>query len=70
MTYQRKTRDELLAALEALTQTFIDGTHYETVNPYCRPEVKRALVAIGKARGTSVFGNDWIDALKPRHSGH
>lgn len=42
---------ELLAALENLVQTFVDGSHYNTQNPYTRPQVKAALAAIAKAKG-------------------
>ena len=59
-------RAMLLAALKVMTQTFIDGEHYKTCNPYLRPYVKQALIAIGKTEGKSVFGYDWCDALKER----
>lgn len=39
----------LLAALEAMVQTFLDGSHYETVNPSLRPCVVEARAAIAKA---------------------
>lgn len=55
--------DEVLAALKAMTRTFLDGSHYETTNPYCRPVVRDALRAIAHAEGKSAFGNDWMDAL-------
>lgn len=55
--------EEVLAALKAMTRTFLDGTHYETTNPYCRPVVRKALIAIAHAEGKSAFGNDWMDAL-------
>ena len=54
---------ELLEALKQITAMFRDGTHYETKNPYCRPQVQRALKAIAKAEGKSTFGHDWADAL-------
>jgi len=41
---------DLLAALEGLVQTFVDGSHYETQNPYTRPQIKTALAAIAKAK--------------------
>lgn len=55
--------DRVLAALKAMTRTFLDGSHYETTNPYCRPVVRDALKAIAQAEGKSSFGNDWMDAL-------
>jgi len=53
----------VLDALKDMTRSFLDGSHYETVNPYCRPVVKEALKAIAQAEGRSSFGNDWMDAL-------
>lgn len=41
----------LLAALENLVKTFEDGSHYQTQNPYTRPQVKAALAAIAAAKG-------------------
>lgn len=67
LTYARQCdeqRAELLAAAKALTQTFIDGSHYKTTNPYLRPQVKAALIAIAKAEGKSTFGFDWCDAMQ------
>lgn len=57
-------RDDLLDALKAITQTFLDHTHYETKNPYSRPVVKDALKAIAEASGKSTFGTDWMNALE------
>lgn len=59
-------QESILGALKAMTRTFIDGSHYETGNPYLRPEVKAALIAIAKAEGSSAFGNDWMYALNKR----
>lgn len=59
----QQTNADLLQALKAMTRTFLDGSHYETTNPYCRPVVKEALKAIARAEGKSTFGNDWMDAL-------
>lgn len=52
---------ELLEACRALALMFVDGSHYETTNPYCRPQVKAALQAIAKATG---FKGDWMDAVQ------
>lgn len=51
-------------ALESLTRTFIDGTHYETCNPYSRPAVRTALRALARAQGKSTFGSDWMNAIE------
>jgi hypothetical protein len=42
---------ELLEVCKAFLQIFEDGTHYDTRNPYTRPEVKAAIAAIAKAEG-------------------
>jgi len=42
---------DLLAALEAVVESFVTGEHYETQNPYTRPYIKAALSAIAKAKG-------------------
>lgn len=38
--------------------SFVEGTHYNTQNPYTRPYVRQALEAIAKAKG---FEGDWKD---------
>ena len=43
---QRMREAEVLASLREVVRSFQDGTHYESRNPYLRPFVKRALVAI------------------------
>jgi hypothetical protein len=65
-----KQREELLAALKVMTITFLTGEHYRTCNPYLRPEVKQAMVAIGKAEGKSTFGYDWQDVLSKEMNGY
>jgi len=61
---QEATIKSLAAALEDMTRTFLDGSHYVTNNPYLRPEVKAALIALGNVKGKSTFGNDWMDAIE------
>ena len=55
-------RDSMLDALTQITRSFIDNS--VSSNPYCRPVVKAALVAIAEATGKSTFGSDWMDAIK------
>ena len=44
--------DKLRAALRGLVNIMLDGSHYETRNPYTRPEVKAALAALaGREEG-------------------
>jgi hypothetical protein len=67
MAPRKAERDMLLKALKDITLTYINGEHYETRNPYSRPYVRAALIAIAKAEGKSAFGNDWMDALIERN---
>ena len=39
---------ELQAALEAMLDLITSGRHYETQNPYTRPEVEAAYKALGR----------------------
>jgi hypothetical protein len=50
---------DLLSTLQNLVLIFQTGNHYDTRNPYTRPEVKTALEAIAKATG---FTGDWTDS--------
>ncbi len=50
---------ELLAALQTLA-AYANGRLGK--NPYCIPEYKQALVAIGKAQGKRVDNDYWMDA--------
>jgi len=50
---------ELLAAVENLILIFQTGNHYDTRNPYTRPEVIEAMKTIAKATG---FTGDWTSA--------
>jgi hypothetical protein len=52
--------DALADALERMTQTFIDGSHYETCNPYSRPYVRDAQAALREYNGAKREG--WTDA--------
>lgn len=52
---------ELDAAIVLLLNSFMTGQHYNTQNPYTRPEVKGALLALKETRG---FAGDWMDVLK------
>ena len=47
MTDTYKER-ELKEALEALLELITSGKHYETQNPYTRPEVEQAYKALGR----------------------
>lgn len=53
---------ELANALEEMTRTFLDGSHYDTQNPYTRPTVKAALQVLAKHKGMAPEG--WMDAVK------
>jgi len=35
--------NEVKKVIEDLVRIFVDGSHYETKNPYTRPEVKQAM---------------------------
>jgi len=50
---------DLLAAVENLVLIFQTGNHYDTRNPYTRPEVIGAMKTIAKATG---FTGDWTSA--------
>ena len=39
---------DLEAALEALLDLITSGRHYQTQNPYTRPEVEQAYKALGR----------------------
>jgi hypothetical protein len=45
---------ELLKTCKEFLAIFENGTHYDTRNPYTRPEVKSAIAAIAKAEGRDV----------------
>jgi len=44
-------RDQLKTALANMTRTFINGSHYETKNPYSRDVVEVAMRTIAKCDG-------------------
>jgi hypothetical protein len=50
---------ELLEAVQNLVLIFQTGNHYDTRNPYTRPEVIEAMKTIAKATG---FTGDWTSA--------
>lgn len=43
--------EELKEATNKLLLSFIDGTHYETKNPYSRPEVRGAMSVLAEHEG-------------------
>ncbi len=51
---------DLMAALEALAIYTRENCGR---NPYCVPEFKTALLALGKARGQNVEDHAWMDVL-------
>jgi len=59
-TEQVTRESELLAALESLAR-YANGKLGR--NPYLIPEYKTALVAVARAKGKSVDGDAWMDAL-------
>ena len=44
----RRERDELREALETMLELITSGRHYQTQNPYTRPEVEQAYRALGR----------------------
>ena len=48
MTETEIEMSELRAALEDMLDLITSGRHYETQNPYTRPEVKQAYRALGR----------------------
>jgi len=55
-------RADLLYSLKTLTLALTPYGQWDLVEGYHK-EVKQALIAIARAEGKSVFGNDWQDAL-------
>ena len=52
--------EDVLRALEELTQYCTSGDRYKTQNPYTVPEIVTALKAIARARGFKE--KSWMDA--------
>jgi hypothetical protein len=52
-------QEELLASMREIIGSFQSGSHYETSNPYCRPYIRRGLIAIKDFTG---FEGDWQHA--------
>lgn len=53
----------LQEALAANLVPYLDGSHYDTINPYSRKYVKQGLRALAEVNGFSTFGSDWMDAM-------
>ena len=47
-TMNERNCKELQDALEAMLRLITSGKHYETQNPYTRPEVEQAYKALGR----------------------
>ena len=58
---------ELLEALQTLA-AYANGKLGK--NPYCIPEYKQALCAIGKATGKNTDGDAWMDANNEAYTTH
>ena len=43
-----RREEELEAAVEALLDLITSGRHYQTQNPYTRPEIEQAFKALGR----------------------
>lgn len=54
-------REALLIALRDMVRYITSGDHHETKNPYARPVVAQALMAIREATG---FKGNWMEADK------
>lgn len=48
---------EMKGILDALLMVFVEGRNYETINPYARPEVLKAVKYLAKRGGLT----DWLD---------
>lgn len=55
----RVQQDALVASLREVIVQFQTGAHYETKNPYRRPYIESALVALKAFTG---FKGDWANA--------
>lgn len=58
--------DNLIKALKGLLKSFIDGTHYETINPYFRPEVVYGLEVLAEIQGVDDYKKVSLEEDKPQ----
>lgn len=55
MDIEKEQADKLYVALRKMVRLITDGSHYNTENPYIRPQVKEALKVLGEIRGIESY---------------